>query len=45
MLQIITTQDGSHSIKSDVIDDTYHSIYGSLNESNLVYIENGFCEV
>ena len=40
-LKIINTSDGSHSIYNDVIHETYHSVHGSINESNHVYINSG----
>ena len=41
-LKIIKTSDGSHSIHNDKINETYHSIHGSIAESNHVYINSGF---
>lgn len=41
MPQIITTQDGSHSLKSDQFGEAYHSKYGALQESQHVFIEAG----
>ena len=40
-LKIISTSDGSHSIYNDEIHETYHSVHGSINESNHVYINSG----
>ncbi len=40
---IISTEDGSFSIYNELVDDTYHSIHGAITESQIVYIENGFC--
>lgn len=39
--EIITTQDGSSSIYVKDLDETYHSVYGALQEAIHVYIENG----
>jgi len=38
---IITTADGSHTLKSSLINDTYHSSHGAITESQVVYIEYG----
>lgn len=40
MKQIITT-DGSHTLQSDQVNDTYHSTNGAIAEANIVYIQNG----
>jgi tRNA U34 5-methylaminomethyl-2-thiouridine-forming methyltransferase MnmC len=40
-LQIITTEDGSHSLYIPEIDETYHSIHGAVQESMHVYIDAG----
>lgn len=37
----IITKDGSHSLYVKEINETYHSIYGSLQESMHVFINNG----
>lgn len=42
MQKIITTEDGSHTLVSSIINDTYHSIHGAIDEAELVYIKNGF---
>ena len=39
--KIIFTKDGSHSIFLKEINETYHSIHGSISESNHVFIQNG----
>lgn len=39
--KIIFTKDGSHSIFLKEINETYHSIHGSILESNHVFIQNG----
>jgi tRNA U34 5-methylaminomethyl-2-thiouridine-forming methyltransferase MnmC len=46
-LQIILTEDGSHSLLNTALNETYHSIHGAVQESLHVFIENGlevFCE-
>ena len=40
-LQIITTSDGSHSIRNTHLDETYHSVHGAVQESMHVFIRNG----
>ena len=40
-LKIINTSDGSHTIYNSKLNETYHSIHGSINESMHVYIEEG----
>lgn len=40
-IKIITTQDGSHSLLYEELEETYHSIHGAIQESNHVYIEAG----
>lgn len=39
--QIITTADGSHTLRVNEWHETYHSIYGAVQESKHVYIEAG----
>lgn len=39
--QFVKTKDGSCTLISSHLDDTYHSINGALNESLHVYINNG----
>ena len=41
MLKLLITEDGSHTVKNLELDETYHSIHGAIQESNLVYIKNG----
>ena len=40
-IKIITTEDGSHSLLLEELDETYHSIHGAIQESNHVFIEAG----
>ena len=40
-LSIITTKDGSHTIKNESTGDTYHSVHGAVQESNHVFIKSG----
>jgi tRNA U34 5-methylaminomethyl-2-thiouridine-forming methyltransferase MnmC len=40
-LEIITTADGSNSLRNTTLDETYHSVYGAIQESVHVFIENG----
>jgi tRNA U34 5-methylaminomethyl-2-thiouridine-forming methyltransferase MnmC len=41
MSKIVKTEDGSFTLFSSKFKEHYHSTYGALNESMLVYIENG----
>ena len=40
-LKIIQTSDGSDTIYNSELNETYHSLHGSVNESSTVYIQNG----
>jgi tRNA U34 5-methylaminomethyl-2-thiouridine-forming methyltransferase MnmC len=40
--QIITTEDGSHTIWVPDLNEHYHSIHGAVQESEFIYINNGF---
>ena len=40
-LNIVTTNDGSHSIFSSKFNENYHSKYGSILEAEHVFIKNG----
>ncbi len=44
--QIITTEDGSHTIYLPDLDESYHSTHGSVQEAEVVFIGNGLlaCE-
>lgn len=39
--RIITTQDGSHSLESVQFGVTYHSVYGAVQESRVVFLNAG----
>jgi tRNA U34 5-methylaminomethyl-2-thiouridine-forming methyltransferase MnmC len=39
--QIIKTSDGSHTIYVQELNEHYHSIYGAVQESTHIFIENG----
>ena len=41
MERIIVTEDGSHSLYSDLFNQQYHSLQGALTESLHIYIELG----
>ena len=45
MNEILTTSDGSHTLKSDKFDATYHSIHGAIDESNVVFINAGLKQI
>ncbi len=40
-LQIIKTKDGSHTIRDHSLNETYHSIHGSVREAQHVFIKSG----
>lgn len=44
-LIIKSTPDGSYTIHNSVLNESYHSEYGALTESNYVYIENGLATI
>jgi len=39
--QIVKTADGSDTIYLSELDETYHSIFGAVQEANHIFIENG----
>lgn len=39
--EIIITRDGSHSLLNTTLNETYHSVYGAVQESKHVFIEQG----
>jgi len=40
-LKVIKTEDGSFSIYNELLDETYHSKHGAMQESMHVFIKNG----
>lgn len=40
--KIIQTSDGSHTIYIPELDEHYHSIHGAVQESEFIFINNGF---
>lgn len=40
-LEIITTSDGSHTLRNKKLNETYHSVHGAVQESMHVFIKNG----
>lgn len=40
-LKVIKTEDGSYTIYNEILDETYHSTHGALQESNHVFINHG----
>lgn len=40
-IEIITTSDGSHTLRNTRLNETYHSIHGALQESRHVFILHG----
>ncbi|MCL3780641.1 SAM-dependent methyltransferase [Prolixibacteraceae bacterium JC049] len=43
--KIIATEDGSHSLFLENMDESYHSTHGAIQESNHVFIEAGFKQI
>ncbi len=45
-LQLIITEDGSHTVFVPGLDEHYHSVNGAVRESEIVFIKNGYhyCE-
>jgi tRNA U34 5-methylaminomethyl-2-thiouridine-forming methyltransferase MnmC len=41
-LKLIQTNDGSHSLLNEEMNETYHSIHGALQEAQHVFIKHGF---
>ena len=42
MISFVLTEDGSHTLRNEALDETYHSIHGAIQESRHVFIDNGF---
>jgi tRNA U34 5-methylaminomethyl-2-thiouridine-forming methyltransferase MnmC len=42
LIQLKTTSDGSHTIYVPELDEHYHSIHGAVQESNFIFINQGF---
>jgi tRNA U34 5-methylaminomethyl-2-thiouridine-forming methyltransferase MnmC len=40
--KIITTADGSHTIYVPEMDEHYHSVHGAIQESEYIFIKNGY---
>lgn len=45
MIKIITTNDGSHSLLNEELQETYHSRHGAIQESVYVFISQGLDRV
>jgi tRNA U34 5-methylaminomethyl-2-thiouridine-forming methyltransferase MnmC len=43
--EIVTTEEGIHTLVNNRLQEHYHSMYGSLQESMYVFIKNGLCAV
>jgi tRNA U34 5-methylaminomethyl-2-thiouridine-forming methyltransferase MnmC len=41
MIQLIPTEDGSYTLKNELLDETYHSTKGAFTESQHVFVEEG----
>lgn len=44
-LNIITTNDGSHSIFNSELNEHYHSVHGAINESKHIFINAGLQKI
>lgn len=42
MNQLVTTADGSHTIFVPELNEHYHSVHGAVQESEFIFIKNGF---
>lgn len=42
MVKLIRTSDGSHTIYIPELDEHYHSIHGAIQESEFIFLKNGF---
>jgi tRNA U34 5-methylaminomethyl-2-thiouridine-forming methyltransferase MnmC len=42
MYQLVKTSDGSHTIYVPELDEHYHSVHGAVQESEYIFIRNGF---
>ena len=42
MHKLVLTSDGSHTIYVPELDEHYHSIHGAVQESDFIFIKNGF---
>lgn len=40
-LKLITTEDGSHSLLREDLNETYHSFHGAMGESQYVFMQQG----
>ena len=40
--QIVTTTDGSHTIYVPELDEHYHSVHGAFQESEFIFMKNGY---
>jgi tRNA U34 5-methylaminomethyl-2-thiouridine-forming methyltransferase MnmC len=40
--RVLTTEDGSHTIFVPEINEHYHSVHGAVQESEFIFINNGF---
>jgi tRNA U34 5-methylaminomethyl-2-thiouridine-forming methyltransferase MnmC len=42
LVKLINTADGSHTIYVPELDEHYHSVHGAVQESQFIFIDNGF---
>jgi len=45
MSRLQVTDDGSHTLSSDKVDENYHSLYGAIQESEHIFIDAGLAAV
>ena len=45
MVRLITTKDNSHTLFVPELNESYHSVYGAIQESMHVFIEAGFMHI
>lgn len=43
-MEIQVTDDGSHTLFNTKLNETYHSKFGAIEESNYVFLEKGLCD-
>ena len=42
MTEIILTADGSHTLYVPELNEHYHSVHGAIQESEFIFINNGY---
>ena len=44
-IKILPTEDGSHTLQNEALNETYHSTHGAIQESKHIFIEAGLKEI